>query len=108
MRRVVARRPTVYRLNDRNCYYFDETSQGHRISLRQLFALPDRKKRDLWILTDEALTDSDWNQKWHGWFVVLAGSLRKVETSHGWAKGRNPDETYINNWEWDEIYAAFT
>lgn len=104
----MARRPTVYRLNDSTCYYFNKINRGRRISAYGLFDLPEAEKRDLWILTDEALTDSNWNQQWHSWFVVLAGSMKKVETSHEWAKGRNPGETYINNWDWDEIYAAFT
>ena len=78
------------------------------MSLQQLLNVSEEKKRDLWILTDEALKDANWNKDWHGWFIVLAGSLKKVETSNEWAKGRNPDETYINNWTWDEIYAAFT
>jgi len=104
----VARQPTVYRVDDQKCYYFDEVHRGCRKDANYLFDLPDKEKRDLWILTDQALTDPLWNKTWHSWFVVLGCSEKKVDLSEQWVKERNLHETYMNNWEWDEIYAAFT
>lgn len=78
------------------------------MNAQELFDLNRIAKNDLWILTDKDLTNGEWNQTWHTWFVVLASSERKVQGSRGWVKDRNAGATYMNNWEWDEIYAAFT
>ncbi|PUU80388.1 hypothetical protein B9Z19DRAFT_975098 [Tuber borchii] len=107
-RRVAARLPTVYRVSDDTCYYFDTVHKGRCITAQQLFKMKEPKQRDLWILTDWALVDPLWNKYWHSWFVVLGTSENKVKCSQYWANGRNARETYINNWEWEEIYTAYT
>ena len=78
------------------------------MNARQLFSLSAIDKQALWILTDEDLRDSRWRQAWHKWFVILASSPKKVDISWQWVKDRNAGVTYINNWEWDEMYAALT
>jgi len=108
MRRLVAGQPTVYRTDDQHCYYFDESYRGRRMNAHELFHLNSRDTYDLWVLTDHDLTSSYWNKTWHRWFVVLASSERTEELSRQWVKDRNAGETYIDNWDWDEIYGAFT
>ena len=103
----MARRPTIYRIHDDRCYYFDETHRGLCMSSHELFDIDPIAQKGLWILTDEGLSNPDWNQVWHTWFLVLAASPKKVQDSKQWVNKRNPGVTYINNWGWDEIYAAF-
>ena len=50
--------------------------------------------------------DPEWNSD-HPWFVVLAVSPQKVKASRQWEKDRNCGAHYMNNWGWDEIFAAF-
>ena len=108
MRRLQAGQATVFRVNDSECYLFDDNFHGSRIDANFLFDLSSVQKKDLWILTDEALEDARWNKKSHYWFVVLAVSPAKVKGSNQWVKERNALIRYIRNWEWDEIVAAFT
>ena len=106
-RRLLAQRPTVYRRGDDECYLFSERSKGWKISLDFLCALSDDEKRDLWILTDNALVHAEWDFKIHPWFVVLAAAPRSITESRQWGKDRNPYVRYMRNWEWHEIFAAF-
>jgi hypothetical protein len=72
-----------------------------------LFNLGGGAKRELWILTDEALVDSAWTDEDTPWFIVLAASPQKVKASRQWEKDRNPGMYFVRNWEWHEIVAAF-
>ena len=107
IQRLATCQPTVYRVDDERCYYFDETHSGRCMNANQLFDLSPIAKHDLWILTEKGLTRPMWNQSWHTWFVVLASSEREVQHCRQWVKDRNPGEAYLNNMAWDEIYAAF-
>ncbi|KAG0127480.1 hypothetical protein HOY82DRAFT_541919 [Tuber indicum] len=106
VRRLLAGQPTVFRSNDSHCYLFDSNSNGSKTDANSLFDLPEDRKRALWILTDEALTDGVWNDS-HSWFVVLAASPAKMKASRQWEKDRNVASRYMTNWGWDEIVAAF-
>ncbi|CUS09003.1 unnamed protein product [Tuber aestivum] len=68
----------------------------------------EERKRLLWILTDEALTNPPWNLGIHSWFVVLAAAPVLVNTSEQWANYRNISIQYMSNWTWGEIVAAFS
>ena len=106
VRRLLVGRPTVYRKNDGKCYLFSEWSKGREVNLEFLSTFSDSEKRELWILSDEALVDPEWNWS-NPWFVVLAASPQKVQASRQWEKDRNCGTHYMRNWEWDEIFAAF-
>ena len=105
-RRLLDGQPTVYRRSDGKCYLFSEWSKGREVNLEFLSTLSDNEKRELWILSDEALVDPEWNSD-HPWFVVLAVSPQKVKASRQWEKDRNCGAHYMNSWGWDEIFAAF-
>ena len=106
-RRLLARRPTVFRTRDKACFLFSERSMGKRVDADDLFAIDSSEKRQLWILTGEALTDPEWRRPDHQWFVLLAASPQKIQASRQWVKDRNPGVHYILNWEWHEIFAAY-
>ncbi|RPA90239.1 hypothetical protein L873DRAFT_1795603 [Choiromyces venosus 120613-1] len=73
-----------------------------------LFHLPKDQKKVLWILMDEKLEHPRWNEKGHGWFVVLAALPAKIQGSRQWQKNRKVGSHYMSNWEWGEIVAAFS
>ncbi|PUU81807.1 hypothetical protein B9Z19DRAFT_970635 [Tuber borchii] len=107
VRRISASQATAVRINDSECYLFNANSHGRKTDASTLFALPDKEKRMLWILTGECIDDARWYNNGHGWFVVLAASPAKVTASRQWVKERNPGVWYMKNWQWDEIVAAF-
>lgn len=102
--------PTVYRLNDSQCFIFDENYKGAKVKAKTLFKLGDKiygTNNRIWILTDGALADERWGINDYPWFIVLAASPRMTSKSWKWAKGRSPRVHYMSNWQWSEIYAAF-
>jgi len=106
-RRLQERLPTIYRVDDRSCFLFDDHSKGEQISIDKLAHMPSAKKRMLWVLTDESLQSSSWYSSTSGWFVVLAASPCKLSQSKKWKSERNVHEYYMSNWEWSELYAAY-
>ncbi|KAG0638815.1 hypothetical protein HOY80DRAFT_922315 [Tuber brumale] len=105
--RLRACQPTVYRTSDQACFLFDEDACGIQITVETLSQLPPAKKRELWVLTDQTLEDTQWHMPTSGWFVVLAASPQKMAASKSWEKERNPDLYFMRNWNWPEIFAAF-
>lgn len=107
VQRLISGQPTVYRVSDDTCYLFDQHACGKKVNINTLFELDENAKRELWILTDEALTHPNWTRAYHSWFVVLAASPEKTKASRQWQKDRNADVHYISNWNWTEIFATF-
>ena len=97
----------MYRYDDDSCYLFDEDTPGEQISIASLFGLPEEKQKTLWVLTDWALQKPCWCNQSLDWFVVLAASPAKVESSRDWEKGRRIGTHFMTTWEWSEIFAAY-
>jgi len=107
VRRLMKRKPTVYRTSDNMCFLFDEKSHGDEITLHALARLDRHRMRKLWILTDERITDPVWNMPTASWFIVLAASPKKVEASNDWKKKRTPEVYFMSPWKWAEMFAAY-
>lgn len=105
-RRLQEQKPTVFRLNDARCFYFNETYKGARITAQEMFDMADKENERVWVLTDAPLTDESWGTQDYQWFIVLAASPNLAKTSFVWDKGRSPGIYYMSNWRWGEIFAA--
>ena len=97
----------MYRVNDDCCYLFDDNTPGAEMTAKSLFQLGTEQKSQLWILTDEALTDARWGTWSHPWFIVLGASPAKARQSGHWEKERNVGVHFISAWNWAEIFAAY-
>ncbi|PWW73859.1 hypothetical protein C7212DRAFT_359168 [Tuber magnatum] len=108
VQRLLKGQPTVYRESDRNCFLFDEDYRGNHVDADTLIGLSTEKKRKLWILTDEALSDPAWNRRSSEWFVILSASPEKIKCSNQRRKDRAVGARYMRNWTWEEIFAGFS
>lgn len=106
-RRLQRCQPTLYRRADDSCFLFNAKTAGKEVSLRTLFNLPPDQKRELWILTDEALKHPRWYVTTSGWFIVLGASPLKIKKSYQWEKDRNVGVHFMSLWSWAEIYGAY-